>query len=423
MTAEIAIMNRTAVALAADSAATLSNGKIFNTVDKLFQLVCNKPIGIMIYGVADFMGIPLETVIKKFRTTKSYSTSKQTVLEYANSFFEFLNNELEVNSEVELEFARQQVSNILEAISNHHEELMRRLLFEKKLNSKNFEAVFEEKLLSVFKNTLNNVRGKFLCDGIELSTIKEKFGELILEVFSEYFEIDNEELINIVIELGVQIIASVGISDNYTGFVFAGFGENEIFPTLISYRVEGKILNTTKRKPEKFIDIDGLNEVSAIEPFAQKEMVDRFVYGVDYEFENFVSEKYRDFLSSFGNEIIETIYPPRSYKRKDMEKAVSVAVNKYLEKFSQSSHKFKEEKQKSKILSMVRLMPKSDMAAMAESLVNLTSTKRKVSEQSETVGGPIDVAIISKFDGFIWIKRKHYFEKDLNPRFFEQKSV
>ena len=36
---------------------------------------------------------------------------------------------------------------------------------------------------------------------------------------------------------------------------------------------------------------------------------------------------------------------------------------------------------------------------------------------SETVGGPIDVAVISKGDGFIWIKRKHYFDPKLNPHF------
>jgi hypothetical protein len=54
---------------------------------------------------------------------------------------------------------------------------------------------------------------------------------------------------------------------------------------------------------------------------------------------------------------------------------------------------------------------------MAESLVNLTSFKRKFSRDAETVGGPIDVAVISKADGFVWIKRKHYFAKDLNPQF------
>ena len=36
---------------------------------------------------------------------------------------------------------------------------------------------------------------------------------------------------------------------------------------------------------------------------------------------------------------------------------------------------------------------------------------------AETVGGPIDVAVISKGDGFIWIKRKHYFSTELNPCF------
>ncbi len=34
----------------------------------------------------------------------------------------------------------------------------------------------------------------------------------------------------------------------------------------------------------------------------------------------------------------------------------------------------------------------------------------------ETVGGPIDVAVITKGDGFVWVKRKHYFSPEYNPR-------
>ena len=58
-----------------------------------------------------------------------------------------------------------------------------------------------------------------------------------------------------------------------------------------------------------------------------------------------------------------------------------------------------------------------ELAAMAESLVTLTSFKRRISMEKETVGGPVDVAVISKGDGFIWIKRKHYFDPRLNPGF------
>jgi hypothetical protein len=53
MTAEIAIVNKNAVALAADSAVTLrdpSTSKIYNTANKLFMLSKFEPVGIMIYG-------------------------------------------------------------------------------------------------------------------------------------------------------------------------------------------------------------------------------------------------------------------------------------------------------------------------------------------------------------------------------------
>jgi hypothetical protein len=51
-------------------------------------------------------------------------------------------------------------------------------------------------------------------------------------------------------------------------------------------------------------------------------------------------------------------------------------------------------------------------------VVSSTSFKRKVTTATETVGGPIDVVVISKEDGFIWVKRKHYFKAEPNPQFF-----
>ena len=72
MTAEIAIMNKTAVALAADSAVTIhgygrSKHKIYQSAIKIFSLEYELPIGIMIFNNAEFMDIPWETIIKEFR--------------------------------------------------------------------------------------------------------------------------------------------------------------------------------------------------------------------------------------------------------------------------------------------------------------------------------------------------------------------
>ena len=72
---------------------------------------------------------------------------------------------------------------------------------------------------------------------------------------------------------------------------------------------------------------------------------------------------------------------------------------------------------------MVEFMPKPELAKMAEALIDLTSIKRKVSRGFETVGGPVDVAVLSKAEGFVWVKRKHYFPAELNARYFARLSM
>jgi len=67
-------------------------------------------------------------------------------------------------------------------------------------------------------------------------------------------------------------------------------------------------------------------------------------------------------------------------------------------------------------------LSKQELAEVAESLVNLASLKKRVSIGDDTVGGPVDSAVISKGDGFVWINRKHYFKPSLNPHFFSRYS-
>lgn len=58
-------------------------------------------------------------------------------------------------------------------------------------------------------------------------------------------------------------------------------------------------------------------------------------------------------------------------------------------------------------MDVVGSLPVVELAHMAEALLNIASYKMKMSPNLETVGGPIDVAIITKGDGFTWIKQKH----------------
>ncbi len=97
---------------------------------------------------------------------------------------------------------------------------------------------------------------------------------------------------------------------------------------------------------------------------------------------------------------------------------ISKASKDLFDEFKKEVNEYKRDRHINPIVNIVAILPKDELAAMAESLVNLTSFKRKISMQAETVGGPIDVAVISKGDGFVWIKRKRYFKPELNPHFF-----
>lgn len=93
------------------------------------------------------------------------------------------------------------------------------------------------------------------------------------------------------------------------------------------------------------------------------------------------------------------------------------AAKNALETLTDSIREHLQSKHIGPLLDTVAVMPKEELAVLAEALVNLTSIKRKISREVETVGGPIDVAVISKGDGFVWIRRKHYFNPSINPSF------
>lgn len=71
MTAVVGVLNKQAIAVAADSAVTIgigNNSKILNHANKVFRLSHTQPIGMMIYNAANFMQTPWEIIIKVYRT-------------------------------------------------------------------------------------------------------------------------------------------------------------------------------------------------------------------------------------------------------------------------------------------------------------------------------------------------------------------
>ena len=93
MTAEVAILNREAVAMAADSALTLGGpvGKVYNSANKLFALSRLEPVAVMVYGGGSFEGIPWATVVKEHRRRLA-AGAFDTIEDYASDFIAHLSS-------------------------------------------------------------------------------------------------------------------------------------------------------------------------------------------------------------------------------------------------------------------------------------------------------------------------------------------
>ena len=103
MSAGIIVMNKNAIAMAADSAVTVGDhAAIHNSANKLFALSMFEPIGAIIYANAQFMQIPMEIIIKQykielgkrnFHTLQEYVDDFVAFLERNSDLFHFKNNE------------------------------------------------------------------------------------------------------------------------------------------------------------------------------------------------------------------------------------------------------------------------------------------------------------------------------------------
>jgi hypothetical protein len=60
-------------------------------------------------------------------------------------------------------------------------------------------------------------------------------------------------------------------------------------------------------------------------------------------------------------------------------------------------------------------MPIQDAIDLATFMVETTIRFVRFNLRAETVGGPVEVAVITKHEGFKWVRRKLFFTGELNP--------
>lgn len=251
------------------------------------------------------------------------------------------------------------------------------------------------------------------------ASLKKRFGknidDSIAKAFSEV-ELDGESRAKLQ-ELATWSVTKKVFDEGYSGLVFAGFGEDEIFPTMCSYKVSNVVLNKLKRVQQYHYEI-GENMKAIIQPFAQRAVIDAFTDGIDPGLDWELRKQTVGLALGLPETVIDGITDLTDKQKEFWKKKSHNDIKAALKKFFDELQNYKYDNHTVPFYLAVRSLPKDDLAATAEPLGSLSSFQKKVSMDSETVAGPVDVAVISKGDGFIWIKRKHYFEPEKNFQFF-----
>lgn len=426
MTCEIVVANRLGLALAADSAVTFSgqNGNTYSSgANKIFQLATSAPVAVMIYNGASLHGMPWEVIIKAFRRSLGNRTC-ETLAEYRDALTQYLNTEA-------LSLLPQELR---KTASKHAYEVAAGTLFGAMLESQPILkeetpapdpggiATAVELAFSEIEATLQALPVLPGLLDVDLQSSLDNIGESLAKMIDDHLKtqrpslyglLDTRRLAKCAIETAFKMGDQV-LLDGYTGLVLAGYGEQDYLPGFLALHCHGFIGTRILFKPEGQGDINLGVTASLIHGFAQRAMIETFTQGASPEVWKSVGSAFRIHAANACRSIVDSIGGVATDEQ--IADAVASVANEFNKQWAYSTF----DAHLKPLREIVAGLTLDGLTELAETLVMLESLKEKVTSRTQSVGGPIDVAVLTKEDGLIWIKRKHYFDPALNQRYINR---
>lgn len=413
MTSEVLILNKRAIVIGADSAVTTSGGehpRYSKSANKIFELSKHGNVAAAIYGSASLDGVPWEVALKLFRAHID-GAKFNTLSEYGAALFAYLssNNKL-FPIEKRKSWITEQFDNAIKIL------LQEAQVYEEGI----FDADVPPADRAVMWAGAAVKLDQLLSDrGIHPSLSQERLGEVITDL-EIWVQRAAEQIAVVPILEGINPaqLAELGHRLRYcapfmvlgnTGVVVAGYGEDQIYPAYEQYEVLGHVGDELCHQKTSTYEVDR-DGTAMIQPLAQTSMIDMFTDGFGSSLASIIGTQSRNAIGSVFERLAAA----------GIEVDPALAANITDSCHRSFTNEWKAENWKRNfhpLLSVIQSLSIPEMAHLAESLLGLESLKERVTSPSESVGGPIDVAAITKTEGLVWIKRKHYFEPDLNLRY------
>lgn len=428
MTAIVGIINRNGAAFAADSAATHTlsadnKKKITNHANKVFELSKYHPVGVALCGSLSFMGVSWEDIIKLYRV-KLERESFPHLQDYVQDFIKF------VRETILPKFVDEQKGQLGHLCGGLRQEVIDIAVNELQEKGKDVKSITSLDLFPIICTKLTqfvedyskeNMRNGKDFEGYSIEEFTNYAQDIISGVLKELTEDDNcpEGFKGLFTEALYNILLSKNhVYFPTTELIFWGYGADDLFPSCHSILTSSAFDKRIRWTNQTDFVVSNSSPAWII-PYAQTDVANTVVRGVDQNLRDQFSGKANEALNKFKMDLVQKLDEINAPE--DLKNAVAgLDTSPYTALFTGDMNDYIQENYIDKLMDTVSYLMKEDLADMAESLVRMTCLKRHFTTDEETVGGPVDVAVATRGDGFVWIKRKHYFSPDINHHYFER---
>jgi hypothetical protein len=434
MTAVIGILNKRGVAIAADSAVTRirQNTKVTKNGNKMIRLSNVDNVCVMLTGNGEYFHTQWDIIVRYYRQHRG-DIHHDTVEECVHDFFKYIaDNHFFCDEKAVKDFVGSQMSELFDHTTGD---------VNPNITKRNDDGLLtspKSYLKAVHKNLQYYIKSWSKSGSSEQfkDYTAEQFHSYTSELIDELFENntfvdggfnynnfpkDFLESIRSEFEKALMTLLTTrrDRSDEHAELVFTGYGEKQNYPSLVSAVVfegfDGRV--NYHIRPEDIICISDDRPV-AICPFAQKDIIRSLLRGIHTSYsENLCSA--RDMSFTFNNDIFDIEegeeVPDMDYME-FREMLSDVKLDDLNRRFVNAGIRYLDSNQQ-KWEKALRDYDLVAMAALAQSLIELTGFHRILHFYDEGVGGPVDLAVITKTEGFTWLNRKSwYHHKDIGGR-------
>lgn len=466
-------MNHLGVALASDSVVTMSKkGRTYSTVNKIFSLAGRQPIAIMISDSASYIpgDVAWERVIGQFREHIGLDERPQ-LWDYVVEFRKFVSSSTILNDPgkndraIQADLVEYFTQNIIriaaarEEMTSHDSWAVAKLIYDVPevgdyLNQGIVERidnlVEQVERMSSWKSVSKWYEGERERWDNHAYTTKKRHGKnakMAAKYFCERHECPKScaKKMEQIFLFHLTSYGSQFYWKTKSQMAFAGFGETEITPELITCLVGSEVHEDDAFGDFEYhairprIDYEDSGELrnevdpesnvkmysgsAMITPFAQKDEMQTTLNGINIWTRHILLSRMPDYIrDSVTDSILDHLDDLDGFgpSRMDMIKQCmdenKESITRKITKEVEGAIDHTRKKRREMFRQVTSRVPMEELANFAKTMVALEAEITHYVKDIRSVGGPIDLATITKEDGFLWIETKQSVDSSKNPR-------